>query len=500
MADTDRSLAVATGQDELAHGSLRIWDAIAISVSVIAPGMAMLLNVSGVAIVAGGSTPLAFLLGGIACLALAFVVIGFTRRMASAGYAYTYASRSLGKEGGFMAGWLYFAGMICFVPMTMSGVGYLAANLLGLNPNWWILFFFLGMALLVVLSIVRIKVTTRVQLVVGIVTVAVIVVVDLVTTAKGGVHGQALSAFSFGHTVSGGFNGVFYGIILGVTSYIGFETAADFGEETANPRRYIPIAIIAATVFAVIFYLWTTYALAIGFGVKNGATWGADPVGLQTIANKFVTPWVGSLVEIGGLFAAFIVCVACATAGSRTLFAMGREGVLPKAFAHTHPRFKTPVNATLAVVAVAIVMALIIGYPLSDSAFGQPFSNYYFWATLGTLLIIVVYIMICIGGIVFFHRTRSTRRWNPLVHVVIPVVGAVVFAAALYGSVHPTPPGILKWTPYLAIIWLVLGIGVLLWLRSRRPDSVARIGSILGEEGGADAAMLDDGAPPEPAR
>jgi amino acid transporter len=87
------------------------------------------------------------------------------------------------------------------------------------------------------------------------------------------------------------------------------------------------------------------------------------------------------------------------------------------------------------------------------------------------------------------------------VHVVIPVVGAVVFAAALYGSVHPTPPGILKWTPYLAIIWLVLGIGVLLWLRSRRPDAVSRIGSILGEEGGADAALLDEEQPPPaPAR
>jgi len=492
MADTDHTLiATGSGQNELAHGTLRIWDAIAISVSVIAPGMAMLLNVSGVAIVAGGSTPLAFLLGGIGCLALAFVVIGFTRRMASAGYAYTYASRSLGKEGGFLAGWLYFAGMICFVPMTMSGVGYLAANLLGMNPDWWILFFFIGMALLVVLSIVRIKVTTRTQLVVGVVTVAVIVVVDLITTVKGGAHGQALSAFSFGHTVSGGFNGVFYGIILGVTSYIGFETAADFGEETANPRKYIPIAIIAATAFAVIFYLWTTYAMAIGFGVKNGAAWGADPVALQTIADKFVTPWVGTLVELGGLAAAFIVCVACATAGSRTLFAMGREGVLPRAFARTHPRFKTPVNATLAVVAVATVMALLIGYPLSDSAFGHPFSNYYFWATAGTLLIIVVYIMICLGGIVFFARTRATRRWNPLIHVGIPVVGAVVFGAALYGSVHPTPPGILKWTPYLAIVWLVIGIGVLLWLRARRADAVARIGSILGEEGGSDAKLLD---------
>jgi amino acid transporter len=491
MAEMERTLAVATGQDELAHGSLRIWDAIAISVSVIAPGMAMLLNVSGVAIVAGGSTPLAFLLGGIACLALAFVVIGFTRRMASAGYAYTYASRSLGKEAGFMAGWLYFAGMICFVPMTMSGVGYLAANLLGLNPKWWIAFFFIGMALFLVLSIVRIKVTTRTQLVVGVLTVAVIVIVDLVTTVKGGSHGQALSAFSFGHTVSGGFNGVFYGIILGVTSYIGFETAADFGEETANPRRYIPIAIIAATAFAVIFYLWTTYALAIGFGINNGAKWGADPVGLQTIANTFVAHWVGTLVEIGGMCAAFIVSVACATAGTRTLFAMGREGVLPRQFARTHPRFKTPVNATITVAVIATIMALLIGYPLSDTTFGQPFSNYYFWATAGTLLIIVVYIMICLGGVVFFARTRATRRWNALVHVGVPVIGAVVFGAALYGSVHPTPPGILKWTPYLAIAWLVIGVGVLFWLRARRPDAVARIGSILGEEGGSDAKVLD---------
>jgi amino acid transporter len=453
--------------------------------------MAMLLNVSGVSAVAGGSTPLAFLLGGIACLALAFVVIGFTRRMASAGYAYTYASRSLGKGAGFMAGWLYFFAMICFVPMTMSGVGYLAADLLGLNPKLWILFFFIGMALFLVLSIIKVKVTTRVQLVVGIVTIALIVIVDLVTTAKGGSHGQALSAFSFGHTNSGGFNGVFYGIIFGVTSYIGFETAADFGEETANPRRFIPIAVIAATLFAVVFYLWTTYSITIGYGVTNGAKMGADPVALKTTATTFVGSWLGTLVEIGGMLAAFIVSVACATAGARTLFAMGREGVLPAAFGRTSDRFKTPVNATIAVAVIAIVMALLIGYPLSDSLFGQPFSNYYFWATTGTLLVIVVYIMLCIGGIVFFWRTKDTRRWNPAVHVGIPVIGVIVFAAALYGSIHPAPPGILKWTPYVAAAWLVIGVITLFWLRAKRPDQVSQIGSILGEEGGTDAAILD---------
>jgi len=491
MAKTSPDLIPGAGTGQLAHGTLRLWDAIAISVSVIAPGMAMLLNVTGVAAVAGGSTPLAFLLGGIGCLALAFVVIGFCRRMATAGYAYTYASRSLGKEMGFMAGWLYFFGFICFVPMTMSGVGFLAADLLGLNPKLWILFFFIGMVLFLILSTIHIKVTTRVQLIVGIVTVAVIVLVDVVTTAKGGSHGQALSAFSFGHTNEGGFTGVFYGIILGVTSYIGFETAADFGEETANPRRNIPIAIIAATGFAVVLYLFTTYAIAIGFGVNNGAKFGADPVALKTTATTFVGPWLGTLVEIGGMAAAFIVCVACATAAARTLFAMGREGVLPAAFARTHPRFRTPVNATIAVTVVATLMALLIGYPLSDATFGQPFSNYYFWATVGTLVVIVVYIMLCIGGIVFFWQTRDSRKWNPIWHVALPVVGAVVFGAAWYGSVHPTPPGILKWTPYVAIAWLVIGVAVLLWLRARRPDSVAKIGSMLGEEGGTDAALLD---------
>ncbi len=491
MAKTSPDLIPGAATGELAHGSLRLWDAIAISVSVIAPGMAMLLNVSGVSFVAGGSTPLAFLLGGIACLALAFVVIGFTRRMASAGYAYTYASRSLGKGAGFMAGWLYFFGMVCFVPMTMSGVGYLASDLLGLNPKLWILFFFIGMALFVLLSTIKVKVTTRVQLIVGIVTVAIIVLVDVVTTAKGGSHGQALGAFSLSHTNKGGFDGVFYGIIFGVTSYIGFETAADFGEETANPRRYIPIAVIAATLFAVVLYLWTTYSITIGYGVNNGVKMGADPVALKTTATTFVGSWLGTLTEVGGLVAAFIVSVACATAATRTLFAMGREGVLPAAFGRTHERFKTPVNATIAVTAVATVMALLIGYPLSDSTFGQPFSNYYFWATAGTLLIIVVYIMLCIGGIAFFWKTRDTRRWNPLVHVAIPVIGAVVFGAALYGSIHPTPSGIIKWTPYLALAWLLIGVGVLLWLRARRPDAVAQIGSILGEEGGTDAAILD---------
>jgi amino acid transporter len=482
----------------LAKGALSISDAVAISISVLAPGMAMLLNVPGVAAIAGGSTPLAFLLGGVACLSLAFVVIGFTRRMASAGYAYTYASRSLGRSAGFMAGWLYAFGLICFVPMTMAGVAYLTSDLLHLGTGWWFPLFVVGMVLLVVLSIVRIKVTTRLQLVVAAATVIVILIVNIVVTAKGGAHGNTLAPFSFSHTNKGGFSGVFYGIILGITSYIGFETAADFGEETANPRRAIPIAIIASVGFAILFYLWSTYSMTIGFGVDKGAAMGSDPFALKTIAANFVGGPLPQLVELGALLSAFFVCVGCATAGTRTLFAMGREGVLPSWLGRTHPRFRTPANATVTVAVISTIVAAIVGFALGQDALGgQPITVYYFFATLGTLAVIVVYIGLCLGGAVFFKRTH--KAYNVFAHLLVPVVGALLFAAALYGSIYPTPPKPLDYTPYITVIWIVLGVIAVAVLRRRRPEAIERIGSILGEEGGEDAADLDSGPTPVPA-
>jgi amino acid transporter len=480
------------GVGQLARGQLRTIDAIAISVSVLSPGMAMQLNTGGVAAIAGGSTPLSTLLGGIACLALAFVVVGFTRRMAAAGYAYTYVSRSLGKGSGFLAGWLYAFGFLCFVPMTMAAVGFLVADLLGLAPGWWIVFFLIGMVLLLGLSIVRIHTTTRVQLVVGIATVLILLIVSVVVTAKGGLHGQDASAFTFGKTASGGFNGVFYGLILGVTSYIGFESAADFGEETANPRRSVPIAVIAAVIFAIILYVWVTYAAAIGYGVdelqQDPSPWVAN--GVAGVADTYIGTWMAKLVEIGALLSAFIVCVACATAGSRTLFAMGREGVLPTWFSHTHPRFKTPINATVTVAVLATVLAVVVGYGFTNPDLGQPFTVYALMATIGSLAVILVYIGLCIGAIPYFRR--ESRRFNPLVHVLVPIIGALIFAAAWYGSVYPRPPAPILAAPYVVIIWLLLGFGFLAWLRSNRPEAVERIGTILGEEGGELVEALDE--------
>lgn len=489
---TGSSNAATTGSESLAKGSLRTIDAVAISISVLSPGMAMALNTGGMAGTAGGSTPFAMLLGGVACLTLAFVVIGFSRHMAAAGYAYTYLSRAIGPRSGFLSGWLYFFGFFCFVPMPMAGVGWLATDILGISHNWWILFFLIGMALLVVFSIVRISATTKVQILVGAFSIIVLLVMGLLIVGKGGVAGQDGGAFTFAHTATGGFNGVFYGMILGITSFIGFENAADFGEETKNPRRAIPIAVLSAIIFAIVFYVFITYSVTIGYGVdklqKDPSIWVNNNIfpASQQFGGAFLT----KLVEIGAMLSAFIVCVACATSGARTLFAMGRERVLPKWFAQTHRRFGTPVNATLTLAGVATAAAIGVGYGLgSPNLGGDAFTVYYFFATIGTLAVVLIYIALCIGGILFFKRV--VRRFNPLIHGLIPLIGAVIFGAAWFGSVYPVPAGILKATPYIVIIWLALGAAVLIYLYKKRPDAIAKIGTILGEEGGTTADELD---------
>jgi amino acid transporter len=163
--------------------------------------------------------------------------------------------------------------------------------------------------------------------------------------------------------------------------------------------------------------------------------------------------------------------------------------VLPGWFSKTNRRFKTPVNATVTVALVATAAAALIGFVYPQAAFGGATTTiYFFYATLGTLAVILVYIMLCLGGMAFFRRTKAS--YNSLLHALVPLIGAVVFGAAFYGSVFPQPPFPLNLTPYLTALWLVIGIAAVIVLRVQNPAAVARIGSILGEEGGEDAKLL----------
>ena len=163
-----------------------------------------------------------------------------------------------------------------------------------------------------------------------------------------GGHGHTLSVFDPGQT---SWNHVFNGILFAVTLFIGFEAAASLGEETRNPQRSISVAVMGSIALSAVFYLLVTYAATIGFGKAGVAKWPGDPAPMGTLATQYVGKGLATIIDLVIILDATSLAIAFVIAASRVVFALGRDGLLPKAAAST-TRYGTPLGG-LAVVVVA---------------------------------------------------------------------------------------------------------------------------------------------------
>jgi amino acid transporter len=281
--------------------------------------------------------------------------------------------------------------------------------------------------------------------------------------------------------------------VLTFTGFIGFEAAAVLGEEAADPLRAIPKAILTAVLVALVYYVFVTWAMGVGFGVGNADKWAKDPAALDTLATRYVGNWLAVIIDFSVAASGFIAALGGLHLTSRTLFAMGREGGLPRVFAWTHPRFRTPWTG----IAFSLVVTLLLGAIFAHHY--DPITYFIWMATCATIGILITYILIALSGILFFARGRS--GWNPLLDLVVPAGAIAICGYTLYKSIHPTPAytGIVKWAPWVAIIWLGVGIAVDLVLTATRPDRVRAFGSILGaSEGGAEEPRPEGTPVPAP--
>lgn len=465
-------------EERLKANTLGTADALALSVAMLAPVMGVALTTQFAASSAGGATPLSFLLAAVATLSLAYVIIQFTRHLPSAGLAYTYLAAGLKPTVGFMGGWTYSFAFAIGVPMVLGVaslyMAQLITNLGGGHPSWAI-FFLIFLALVVLLSVFNIKVSTRVQLWTAILSVAAVVLASVITLGKGGADGLSLAAFSIGAS-PGGLSGVGFGLIFGFTSFIGFEAAAVLGEETAQPRKAIPTAIFGAVVFAGIFYVLVTYALDIGYGVHHSSAWAASAAPLNDMVTRYVGRTMANVVDLMVVLSAFTAALGGTNLVARIVYSMGRQSALPRGLGRTHPRYQTPMNAILLISAMTLVIGLSVG------AWLGPSEMFGFLATTGSLGIISVYVTIAIAGMVFFRR-EVKQGWSVLKHVLVPVVGLALGAFALYTSVYPAPPMPFDLAPYIMLVWIVIGIVVVGIMARRQPSRVQLLGQVLSEEG-----------------
>jgi amino acid transporter len=476
---------------------LNIWEAIGLSVALMAPSMAANINPQGTAQTVGRAVPLAFALATVGVLLVAWTFVRLCQKFHHAGSVYGFVGATLGARPGVVSGWSLlgtytFYGVVTSTACGILGTSFLQSVGVWPSPPWWGPFVISALALVVVylLTVSPVRVGTRVLLSVEGTTVLLIVLVSVVVlvrllagTAPGG-HRATWSVFSV--PPGTGASAVFLGVVFGFLSFAGFGAAATLGEEARNPRRDIPRAILGTAIFGGVYFVFVTAVEVMAFGADaNGMkAFVASGSLMGDLGNSYIGAWIGDLITLGAAISAFACALACGVGASRMLFALSRDGVGPARLGTVSPSKGTPVAAS-----VAVVGAMYLFDVVCLTAFGaKPFDVFTWSATIGTLILLVVYVLATLGAVrlVFFTGDRTVRGWE----IVVPVLALLVLGYTIYRNVLPYPTGAAAWFPVVGGIWILLAVALVLL----RPSVARRAGERLTREAG----LLPAGAVPRP--
>ncbi len=472
-----KDVGAAPGQ-RLKAGQLSLPNCVALSAAVMAPVIAVILNAPAAAANGQGALPLAFLLAFVGTGFVAVTVVQFARRLPSAGLFYNYVSHALGGGAGFYTGWLYFAAYVLLAIGLFTANGAFLQNYMqsewSVNVNWWILSL-IEMGLVFVLSLRSIKTSVRIDLSLLVFEMVAFIVLAVIAIAKAG-DGNTLHYFTPSAT-SGGIKDVGLAAVFGILSFIGFESAATLGEESRNPKRNIPLAVGGATIIIGTFYVFMMYALSAGYGLNNPVHLKAfvvDPAPFATIATKDAS-WMTQIIDIAGVLGLFSCFLAVQNATVRVIFSMGRDKVLPGPLGAVHKKFNSPYMAIYALTGISVVAGILLSLWLGSSLTDV----YGFTGTIGTVAIVLVYMLANIGLIRFFWH--DTER-SIFLHVVCPILGIVALAYPLWVNVKPSQSYPYNYVFWIVLFWLVLGAVVYAYFRSQAPEKLAAVGRVLAED------------------
>ena len=271
--------APASAPGRLRTGSLSIWEAIGISVALMAPSMAANINPQGTVGLVGRAVPLAFVFATVGVLLISYGIVRLCQYYNHAGSVFGFVGVTLGPRTGVLAGWTLIGTYVFYACVTSAAAGIFGADFLDRigvwnNPPGWgqflIAFIALGGAFL--LATFPARSATRLLLSLEGITVLLIIIVAIVVLAKvisGDTPGnQSFTLDVFKPTGGVGIGDVFKASVFGFLSFAGFEAAATLGEETRDPRRSIPRAILGVAVFGGIYFIFVTAVEMMGFGTE----------------------------------------------------------------------------------------------------------------------------------------------------------------------------------------------------------------------------------------
>jgi amino acid transporter len=469
-------ITTKAGENRLRRNSLSASHIVSSTLANIAPAMSFFFGFAVIVQGAGLAAPLTILTAMVVILFLTNTIAEFSRFTPSAGSFVTFTGKAFGPSVGVAVSVFLTFGYIVAASTVVSIAGTWVAEtlklFLGISIHWAILTVLISAATgwLVMRGV---ALSTLWSGIFFYFEVALLIIGSIfMIVSHPGV--LTLAPFKFSN-LSGGLAGLGAGFPLAIYLFLGWENSASLAEETENPRRDVPRALISCTLAIGIFYMFLAYATAVGFKMDAHAL-GASPVpfidGLKASAPKLlvvayiagVTSILGSI--IGGL-----------NSQARILFNSGREGLLPKFFGKVHPRHQTPHCALWVFLILAV--ALILGFGLLGGV--APMDYFGFAGTLGTIPIILTYMLTNLALPIYVIRYHRTEL-NMFRHVLLPIAGTLIMLFPLWGLVQPGQPWPFNIFPWIALG--VLGVSAVYGMTISRfsPGLASRIGVYVADK------------------
>ncbi|QBQ96114.1 amino acid permease [Paraburkholderia pallida] len=306
------------------------------------------------AVQAGPALMLSFLIAALACCFAALAYAEFASTIPVAGSIYTYSYATLGELVAWIIGWdlmleyglatsAVSVGWSGYLQSLLSGFGIALPTALtaapGAVPGAFTLFnlpAFLVMMVITALLSIGVRESTRINNIM----VAIKVTVVLLVIAVGAFHVTPANWHPF---MPHGWNGVFGAAAVMFFAFIGFDSVSSAAEEVKDPKRDLPVGIIASLIVCAVLYV-AVAAVVTGIVPWQQFAGIAHPVSyaLQVAGEK----WVAGFIDLGAVLGMLTVILVMSYGQTRIIFAMSRDGLLPAKLSKVHPRYATPFFTT----------------------------------------------------------------------------------------------------------------------------------------------------------
>lgn len=393
---------------------------------------------------AGPAIVFSFIIAAIVCAFAGLCYSEFSSSVPVTGSAYSYAYVVFGELFAWIVGWVLILEYGLAVASVATGwSSYLSALLAGLqlhipqalsgpfNPaagtyiNLPAIAIIMGTAYLLTLGV---KESSRINTIMVFIKVGVIVL--FLTVGVFYVKPDNWQPF-----MPYGTSGIFGGAALVFFAYLGFDSVSNAAEEVKNPQRNLPIGIIGSLFICTLLYVSVSLVLT---GIAPYSQLNvSDPV--SYVISLVGQDWISGLIALGAVVGMMTVILVMSYGGSRLLYAISRDGLLPKSMSQIDEKYKTPIKNTWI---FAIAVSACAGF--------VPLAKLAELVNMGTLIAFAIVSI----GILFLRRNKSIPSGGFKVPF-YPVLPIVSFLLCLFLMTQLSP-----YTWMACGIWIIAGIAI----------------------------------------